>query len=413
MTSDPWHSYLSSWSSKSSSRFLQQNLTLDLEAKIFSTPNQQTALMDRRTKLMRLMGRIRSIQALYMPAAIQRLGQRQVEGEEYVEDVPIFFPSTLSPAEQTSGCQANLEKIEEQLREAQIRGSLDSLRNHLHMKSRLLTYRKSNVKAQSMITKSQTLLKRNQRQIDGDAHRYRAAWFALESVRGSGRSGWKKLAASDVRMMDGGEDRALGLARKRLGKKKRDAVAVIMAARACNTSSSLGGDGEILGEGMALCSARDAVGKGYRETSWIWKEGRTGNLIDNQAVEEFIRVEWCKSFSRVQRWEEECELIVEEKRRTLVSLEHEAKLWESRQRYVGRLAVVEDVVHAEGVAAYARRQAYIYRSIAATFHSLWKLPGGQTAEEHEGDLDGASEDEEEEEAGILGVDDMADIPEDS
>ncbi|KAJ3753953.1 hypothetical protein EV360DRAFT_16339, partial [Lentinula raphanica] len=198
----------------------QRSLHLDVDANTFETASQKTALMERRTKLMQLMGRIRSIQALYMPAAIHFLGQHRVEGKEHVENIPIIFPSDLSAKERSSRCHANLVGIEEQLREAQIRGTLDSLRNHLHMKSRLLTYRKSNVKAQSTITKSQALLKRNQKQIDTDVHRYKTAWLALEHLRGTGKSGWNRLRSSDVRMMDGGEDRALGMARKRIGKKK-------------------------------------------------------------------------------------------------------------------------------------------------------------------------------------------------
>ncbi|KAJ3717353.1 hypothetical protein C8R42DRAFT_551422, partial [Lentinula raphanica] len=198
----------------------QRSLSLDINENSFETASQKTVLMERRTKMMRLMGRIRSIQALYMPAAIQFLGQREVEGEEHVEKIPSVFPSDLSADERRTGCHAGLAKIEEQMREAQLRSTLDSLRNHLHMKSRLLTYRKSNVKAQSMITKSQALLKRNQKQIDSDVHRYRTAWLALENLRGAGSSGWKRLKSSDVRMMDGGEDRALGMARKRIGKKR-------------------------------------------------------------------------------------------------------------------------------------------------------------------------------------------------
>ncbi|KAJ3833633.1 hypothetical protein F5878DRAFT_665489 [Lentinula raphanica] len=135
----------------------QRSLSLNVIAKAFETSSQKTALMERRTKLMRLMGRIRSIQALYMPSAIHLLGQCRVEGEEHVENIPIIFPSNLTAEECSSGCHESLVKIEEQLREAQLRGTLDSLRNHLHMKSRLLTYRKSNVKAQSTITKSQAL----------------------------------------------------------------------------------------------------------------------------------------------------------------------------------------------------------------------------------------------------------------
>ncbi|KAJ3727940.1 hypothetical protein C8R42DRAFT_572663, partial [Lentinula raphanica] len=392
----------------------QRSLLLDISANSFETASQKTSLMERRTKVMRLMGRIRSIQALYMPAAIQILGQRRVDGEEHVENVPIIFPSNLSTAERSTGCHGDLAKIEEELREAQIRGALDSLRNHLHMKTRLLTYRKSNVKAQATITKSQALLKRNQRQIDSDAQRYRAAWLSLERLRGVGHSGWNKLRPSDVRMMDGGEDRALGMARKRVGKKKQDAEVAAQASRLdeLDLPSPDALDMEDTDDGTALQRARTGVGEGFRETSWIWKEGGNGNLIDDHALEEFMRVEWSKSFSRVERWKEELALLEEERRRVLVSLEHEAKQWEVRQTYVGPRAAKTDEIHSEGARAYALSQAYLYREIARNFRRLWNVLESEDDGIASGDMDSASEDEEEDEAGIFGDDDMADIPDD-
>ncbi|KAJ3765551.1 hypothetical protein FB446DRAFT_709371 [Lentinula raphanica] len=395
----------------------QRSLSLDINENSFETASQKTVLMERRTKMMRLMGRIRSIQALYMPAAIQFLGQREIEGEEHVEKIPSVFPSDLSADERRTGCHAGLAKIEEQMQEAQLRSMLDSLRNHLHMKSRLLTYRKSNVKAQSMITKSQALLKRNQKQIDSDVHRYRTAWLALENLRGAGSSGWKRLKSSDVRMMDGGEDRALGMAQKRIGKKRQEAESVASASslNLFDSSDRNSSEGDNLNDSTALRRARSGVGEEFRETSWIWKEGGNGNLIDTHALEEFIRVEWSKSYSRVQRWREELALIEEERRRVLVSLEHESVQWERRQTFSGPRAEKSDNTHAEGARAYALSQAHLYRQIAQNFRRLWNLSlseGPEGRNEVVGEMDSASEDEEEDEAGIFGDDDMADIPED-
>ncbi|KAJ3722201.1 hypothetical protein C8R42DRAFT_720583 [Lentinula raphanica] len=390
----------------------QRSLSLDVDANAFKTASQKTILMERRTKVMRLMGQMRSIQALYMPGALQFLGQRTVEPEEHIENIPCVFPSDLSVEQRTTGCHVGLPQIEEQLREAQLRGALDSLRNHLHMKSRLLTYRKSNVKAQAMITKSQALLKRNQKQIDSDVHRYRTAWSALECLRGIGQSGWTKLKSSDVRMMDGGEDRALGMARKRIGKKKQDAASTLSSG-VLDLSDRNSPEDEDLNDATELQRARRGVGEGFRDTSWIWKEGGNGNLIDDQALEEFIRVEWSKSYSRVQRWKEELALIEEERRRVLVSLEYESSQWDKRQIYSGPLAAKTDDVHGEGVRAYALSQAHLYRRIAQSFRRLWDSSEGAD-DNHEvvGEMDSASEDEEEDEAGILGDDDLADIPED-
>ncbi|KAJ3764667.1 hypothetical protein FB446DRAFT_614055, partial [Lentinula raphanica] len=236
-------------------------------------------------RMMRLMGRLRSIQALYMPAAMTYLSNRRTDSNEveHVEKIPVVFPSTLPAPERVSGCRSGLDSIEEQLREAQLRSSLNSLRNHLHMKFRLLTYRKTNVKAQGMITKSQALLKRNQRQIDCDTKKYRAAWRALENLRGEGQSGWKKLRHRDVRMMGNDENSALGMERKRVGKRTRDREAASIAVQRANDDpglsesdgySSSGGIGEddaaLEVSKENLVHVRAQVGEGYRETSWIW-----------------------------------------------------------------------------------------------------------------------------------------------
>ncbi|KAJ3817509.1 hypothetical protein F5880DRAFT_1626284 [Lentinula raphanica] len=354
----------------------QRLLKLDIQDKRFETAAQKVELTERRTRMMRLMGRLRSLQALYMPAAITYLSNRETDQDqaEHVEDIPVILPSTLPMSERVSGCRSGLVSIEEQLREAQLRASLNSLRNHLHMKFRLLTYRKTNVKAQGTITKSQALLKRNQRQIDCDANKYRAAWRALESIRGEGESGWRKLRHRDVRMMGNDENSAMGMERE-------DETATE-------------------GSRAKLTHVRGQVGEGFRETSWIWKEGGTGNLVDQATLDEFVRVEWCKTHARAKRWMEEVALLMEEKRRVLVSLEYNATEWEGRAKYDGPLSEGKDAAHNEGVRAYALSQAAIFRSLARRFVELWDGVIVQAGGDEIEDMDGASEEEEEDEHGL-------------
>ncbi|KAE9385009.1 hypothetical protein BT96DRAFT_772830, partial [Gymnopus androsaceus JB14] len=116
---------------------------------------------------------------------------------------------------------------------------------------------------------------------------------------------------------------------------------------------------------------RSAVGEGTREVSWIWKEGGTGKGMDQEVLEEIIRVEWCKAYSRSRRWGEEVELLTEEMRRSLVTLEYNAKEWERRTDYRGALGADKDVPHAEGVRAFALSQTQLYRDIAMGFQMVW------------------------------------------
>ncbi|KAJ3779710.1 hypothetical protein GGU10DRAFT_337786 [Lentinula aff. detonsa] len=326
--------------------------------------------------------------------------QTDEDEAEHVENIPIVLPLSLPASERISGCRSGLASIEEQLRKAHLRASLNSLQNHLHIKFRLLTYRKTNIKAQGMITKSQALLKRNQRQIESDAKKYRAAWRALESIRGEGKSGWKKLSHQDVRMMGNDDNSALGMERKWVGKQTRDREAALNAVMQTDNnhggmissdsrSSSDGNDGN-----ENLDRVRAQVGEGYRKTSWIWREEGTGDLVDQATLDEFVRVG----------------LLEEEKRRVLVSLEYHAKEWEGRATYDGPLSAGKDTAHLEGVQAYALSQAAVFCALAKRFVGLWKGVGVDVEGDEAREMDGASEDEEEEDAEVFGVDEDAEIP---
>lgn len=83
-----------------------------------------------------------------------------------------------------------------------------------------------------------------------------------------------------------------------------------------------------------------------------------------------MRVEWVKGRARALRWTEEVSLLKEEMRRVLVSLEYTARWWEGRAEPWDCI----DVVLAEGIRAYALRQASIQRALADKFRKLWAAP---------------------------------------
>ncbi|KAJ3749714.1 hypothetical protein EV360DRAFT_31036, partial [Lentinula raphanica] len=69
---------------------------------------------------------------------------------------------------------------------------------------------------------------------------------------------------------------------------------------------------------------------------------------------------------RVRRWKEEIQLLQEEMRRCLVSLEYQAKQWESLTNIPQF-----NSLHAEGAAAYGHKQAAVKRKVADRFRELW------------------------------------------
>ncbi|THU87804.1 hypothetical protein K435DRAFT_866944 [Dendrothele bispora CBS 962.96] len=383
----------------------QRILRLDVKGKKFETAHQKTQLLQRRTKLLRAIGKFRSLQATYMPAALQLLSRRaedrevstatvqsNIINEDHAETIPIYLPSDLPTAYRLRGCRDGLVELERKLREGQLRNSLTELRNQLHMKSRLLTYRTSNVVHQGSVTRSKLVMLCNQRQIDAAKLKYQAAWSALSRLVGEETISWRKLSDEDVRLMNA-MDRPIGIARKKKTRKDED-------EEDGDNGDDNGADAEradivIWGEELRqrrVDIIKNSTGEGYRDISWIWKEGGTGETLDDQTLGEIIRVKWCKSFARAKRWEEEVILVKEEMRRSLVTLEHNAMNWEGRKiysgplkegkgewdpawtltrEYIGPLSSGTDEAHAEGVNAYANSQAFVYRQLAARFKKLW------------------------------------------
>lgn len=87
-----------------------------------------------------------------------------------------------------------------------------------------------------------------------------------------------------------------------------------------------------------------------------------------------VRIEWCKARARAERWAEEVDLLQEEQRRVLISLEERAETWKGRACLRSRVSpngehMVPEVD--EGLRAYAARQADILTRIKKHFEKLW------------------------------------------
>jgi hypothetical protein len=92
-----------------------------------------------------------------------------------------------------------------------------------------------------------------------------------------------------------------------------------------------------------------------------------------------------KSKARADRWNEEVQLVKEEMRRMLAFLEWKAAQWtEEGDR---DLDVRSDI--ADGIRAYAAKQAYINRALAHSFKMRWEsefeTQGQDREEDHEQD----------------------------
>ncbi|KAJ7058599.1 hypothetical protein C8F01DRAFT_923941, partial [Mycena amicta] len=74
-----------------------------------------------------------------------------------------------------------------------------------------------------------------------------------------------------------------------------------------------------------------------------------------------LRIEWCKAWARVRRWDEEVRILKEEFRRLPLSFRHEEEEWKTRAANVPLGSIPTE--EAEGMIAYALKQASIYASL--------------------------------------------------
>ncbi|KAJ7699123.1 hypothetical protein B0H16DRAFT_1484270 [Mycena metata] len=182
--------------------------------------------------------------------------------------------------------------------------------------------------------------------------RYRYTRQALRKLKGHGD--WEKrlqlLMEDDVRALN---ERALTDEEKGERERLREA-------------------GEVIEEGGIAVAGDVVSGETHRTLSWIWYA--VPKAQEDEKLEEALRVEWCKAYSRSRRWREELVLVEEEMRRTI-----EYGLW-SRQRWLERAeartvmlgttdAISPEV--AEGVRAYALEQADREERTCARLRADW------------------------------------------
>jgi hypothetical protein len=102
-----------------------------------------------------------------------------------------------------------------------------------------------------------------------------------------------------------------------------------------------------------------------------------------------LRVEWCKSRARQDRWREEVELLQEEMRRVQESLVHQATAWRERTTDVASWClpkVPADPLFDAGRIAFARGQQEQFTLMAAHCSTLWANVAGYVQSEGRCDI---------------------------
>ncbi|KAJ7429706.1 hypothetical protein B0H11DRAFT_2166764 [Mycena galericulata] len=343
----------------------QRRIRLQAELKKANTAGMQIDLAGMRSRLGRRLLRFRKLQATYTPAALQAIGDASIPEDVKVENMPLMLPSALTPVQRET-CRAGLPHVEAVMRDAQCRVSLVRLRNQLHVKSRLLIYKKSHSRHQKRNTRSRTVVARNESKIRLHSEKYQMAWEAMRRLRADGdgeKLGWQRLRKDDIKCMEDAED----LERKAETRRKN-------AERRKKRIEELRDHGLLPAEddGDSSDDVEDGVrgSENRRKMSWIWEvAGSTGTDAE---LEDALRIEWSKAYARVRRWNEEVTLLEVEYLRVLVSFEFEALRWDRRARAVP-IGVIpwEEAV---GAVAFARKQAAMFRDLKRRGEETWTAP---------------------------------------
>lgn len=338
----------------------RRRVHVNIELKKAQTTAQRINIVAMRRKLGRGIAHFWRLQATYTPGALQALARRPMDPEETPETTPLMLPSALEAEEREASCVGMVATYEAIARDAQCDAALLCLRHQLHIKSRFMTYKQNNARHQGANTRSRTLVARNESKIRLHSAKYQAAWNAIRRLQGGDASkvGWRRLRQSDIRLMEDAEDLKKREERRREEEARRRARTRRLRTEG-ETVEENDGDSAWVDDNENEATTTES----RHVVSWIWTvAGSTGSDAE---LEEALRIEWVKAYTRSRRWKEEIRLLEEEQRRVLQSFQYEAEKWEARAgRDMIKVGEVE-VGYAQGAIAYALQQAAMYRDIAA------------------------------------------------
>ncbi|KAK0237943.1 hypothetical protein EDD85DRAFT_921417 [Armillaria nabsnona] len=293
----------------SPSEFIAQGLQLEgAQARLIddikelgahSTDLQRTRIQQHANRISRKIEAWIEIQKVYMPKTgllhVQDDDRHAPGIEIHPTKILLYLPSmALRLGAVDTGPNNTIVNDEHRLQLAQAHNTLAVLRDHLLLKSYLTIWRQRFSRGQRYGTRANNLMHRVKRKISADATQYRVVYAALDAISTYlGRNKWK-LGLLPLRAED------------------------IHGLDSYDDMRSEGGE---------------------------------------EGLQEALRIEWCKSRARAQRWQEECELLTEEIHRVKVTFQFYNNVWNDRARKVDL----------PGAKAYALKQAALWKELEENY----------------------------------------------
>ncbi|KAF7982376.1 hypothetical protein HWV62_29126 [Athelia sp. TMB] len=219
------------------------------------------------------------------------------------------------------------------------------VRASLHAKKHLINRRNKNAIGQKKTTRSRTLIDRVGDRIRAQSRKYRRAREALFALGGVEEYGARfKVLLEEHLVLDGEALQADHEATRRMNR--------------------AGGGGP---RSSKKKTAAATTSESRRVLSWIWVAGDLPVDGEQPGIHTSVRREYLKARARKHRWVEEVTLLTEEMQHVLRFLTWRSHWWmEQESEWDGLNADVAD-----GLRAYARRQAESYTRILEHFRTQW------------------------------------------
>jgi hypothetical protein len=157
------------------------------------------------------------------------------------------------------------------------------LRSQLHIKARLLNYKKLHARHQGANTRARSVVFRNESKIRLQSEKYQAAWKGKVALAAGDETqvGWRKLRKEDIRLMEDAEE----LTRKA---EKRKKATMHRLRKEADLRES--GEYPPADEDDKDTERQAWGGENTREISWIWTEaGVAGTDMELEDGMHFIK----------------------------------------------------------------------------------------------------------------------------
>jgi len=262
-----------------------------------------------------------------MPIVDALLSDESLPVEQKADEpfnVTLWLPSKLGSAD--VDFDRRLAGIEWKLCIAEAYEALDELRHHIQLRTHVYKFKDQFTRGQAANTRTLNMITTINMKINSNRDKYRAARIALVALSNMlGEINWQSqlpiLANCDVRSVSEGEE----------------------------------GNSE-----------------GRKMISWIWKVmGVVSEEEGDLHLRDSLRIEWCKSRAWAMQFTEEVQLLQEEMERILRFFKWQESRWASNSQLIKNGMTISPM-RAEGLQAYAERQAALRSALHNCFQYLWR-----------------------------------------